>query len=817
MSRLNLWAFLGIFLGMVGVHREACGQAVGVEVVVDTAFTAGELEGYVSYLVYAQFENPGDFLSAVFADSTSTESGPLSLQAPCGCYNPITTSVVMDATNNSNFWAFEPFALNEYDTFWTIGLLSGNVQGQEQLPLWSSFDIADPNDMCDIEVDDGAAYVLGTPPNAMAGDDLKVVVARVTTCGDWTLNLNLQVFVNGDQENDQLFLLDANGGPIQIEDPCEDYDEVEANVSGLVTQCAGLPTNVELEFLGLSQADENTSYTLVTSTDNFATDTAIVSQTGSNQFPGLEVGDYQVWVSNEYGCKDTTSFSVTSPLPIEASITLAEDNECYGEGNGEALIVLPDSTLTGGTGNLLVTATGPLGNVVNPSNDEFGRVWEGLACQDGSGVFAFSVSDANGCTLHDTVVVNCPEPIEVTFSYGNVVCQGDADGFIVAEASGGSGELYLQSQFETVPLEEGLLDLGPAIYNVYVVDDFDCRHADTASLFLITEPSALEFVTPIPVTNPSCGLDCDGEVAVEAFGGMGALEVSYYNESINQLFADSASLCPGDYIITVTDTSGCELDTLVVVEAPDPLDFLIFTTDVTCTGMSNGSADVYPFGGEVSDEEWNLVVVDTAGNSVIDDLNNLAAMTYTAFVTDQIGCSHSETFDIEVTNETDMELILLASPVTCWNAADGTVTVSVNGGLGPFTYEWNDPFAQSTSTAVGLTEDVYSVVVTDAVGCRRSATQRVEAIEGCLYIADALTPNGDGKNDEWIVGGLEDYPDAEVLVFNRWGQKVFSATGGEKLWDGRWDGVLLPIADYYYTIELFPRALPIRGTVTLKY
>ena len=74
-------------------------------------------------------------------------------------------------------------------------------------------------------------------------------------------------------------------------------------------------------------------------------------------------------------------------------------------------------------------------------------------------------------------------------------------------------------------------------------------------------------------------------------------------------------------------------------------------------------------------------------------------------------------------------------------------------GEAPFTFEWSDPFSQTASTAVGLTEDTYTVVVTDALGCRRSTSQAVEAIEGCLFIADALTPNNDGKNDDWVVGG----------------------------------------------------------------
>ena len=797
------------------------GQAIGVEVVVDTAFYGpntptpedafdpeGILDGYVSYLVYVNFTNEDDVLSAVFSDiGFYPQGGSLGLNAPCGCWNPITNSMVMDATNNSLLWQFPATAMYEYDTFWTIGQLSGDAPGQT--PTWISSPSIDGTNICSSQVGNGSAFVTGTPVNATAGEDLKIVVARVTTCGDWTLNLYLQVFVDGDTDQEQLYFLDADGqGAITVEDPCEDYDEAEANVTGTVPACAGLTTDVALEFLGLDT--EETTYTLATSTDGFVSDTTVLSQTASTQFPGLEEGDYEVYVANEFGCYDTTAFSVEAPPAIEAAIELTDDNSCFGE--ADAVVVLPDSTLLGGTGGLVVTAVNPQGATINPVQANGLYTWDGLVCIDGEGDFIFTVSDANGCTLKDTVQVNCPEPIDVVIDYGDVVCQGDADGFIVAEASGGSGDLYLTNATETVLASDGLLDLGPSTYQVYVFDDFNCS-SDTV-IVEIEEPAALE-ISIGDITNPSCGLDCDGEVALSAIGGSGALDVSYFNTTTGGLSTDSIGLCAGDYVATVTDTSGCQLSALFEVEAPAPLDFLIAPTNATCTGMSNGSADIFPIGGTVSDQEYDWVVLDTAGN--VANLNNLSEMTYTALVTDQIGCSYSETFDIGIDFVTDMELNTLTSPVTCWNAADGTATVSVNGGEAPFSFEWSDPFGQTTSTAVGLTEDTYTVVVTDALGCRRTASQFVDAIEGCLFIADALTPNDDNKNDDWVVGGLEDYPESKVMVFNRWGQKLFESEGGKERWDGRFNGARLPVADYYYTIELFPEALPIRGTVTLKY
>ena len=818
----------------------AFGQAIGVEVVVDQAFYGvtdppstldpdGQLDGYVSYLVYAKFQNPTDVLSAVFADVNGfAGSGPLSLQTEGNCWNPDESSVALSVENSSFAWQTLPdeYGLWKYDTFWTIGMLASDDPGA--IPLTVNMD-NDGSDICNLSVDNGAIFMAGQNVNNLAGEDLRIVIARITADGDWSLNLNLQVFPEGSSADEQLFILNANGGPIQQEDVCGGYDDEEPMFTGLDLPCYGDSADVEMEFLGVDEDLEETFYTLVT----FDSEGAVTSEeeTESRTFEDLGPGKYEVLVSNTYGCYDTVQFEVVEPAEFVVNFDLVDDNECDNE--ADAVVYLSDDAFSGGTLGLGGTPTfdvrDPLGNFVVETPTDTGIVWDGLACVGGSGQFVFLASDLNGCEVVDTIQVNCPAPIEWSVEFGDLTCHSDlvgfgADGFIVAEATGGSDSLYLNIGVEEVPLAEGFVDLTPSTYQVHVRDVFNCT-SDTVEV-TIEQPDAIKifggsgvFDPSVDVTEPECGLDCNGAIAITAEGGTGPLNFTFYNLDYGTTSTDSTGLCAGEYRITVTDTVGCLVETVVDIDAPDELGFLITAINATCTGMSNGSALVYPYGGDSNTidgvPQLDLLVVDTAGNEV--NLTNLSEMTYLATVTDQVGCTHSETFDIGIDVETDMEVYTLTSPVTCWNAADGTATVSVKGGQSPFTYEWSDPYGQTTATAVGLTEDTYTVVVRDALGCRRTASQDVDAIEGCLFIPDALTPNGDNKNDDWIVGGLEDYPESEVSVYNRWGQRVFFSVGGKERWDGKLNAMLLPVADYHYTIDLFPGALPIRGTVTLKY
>ena len=779
-------------------------QMTGITIEVDTAFYGpntptpddtfdplGTLDGFVTYKVYADFTNSTDEISAIYSDVAVLGTIPMEIDAPCGCFNPVATSVLMDASNSSFFWG--AFPLWEYDTYWTIGMESSDSPGD----IPQSIDLPDGEDICSSSISDGAFFVLSSPTNAIAGDDLRILIAQVTTCGDWCFGASFHIFVEGQQTNPQFF---EPTEQICVSNPCEPYLSEEATVSGAVLPCAGGSSTVEVEFLGVGDPTL-ASYVLLDEAGEL-----IVGPQSNSSFDDLSPGNYSMVTIDEFTCMDTTSFAVTAPGPIQADFELVSNNDCFGEGDATVCLLAPGAS--GGSGDLIISVFDPVGLDV-ASVGGANECWTDLVCQDGDGAFTFSVNDSEGCSLDTVLFVNCPLPIEALITTSDIDCQGNANGAISAEASGGSGDLFIVVNSDTLLLPDTVLGLVPGNYNVQIIDIFDCSGGTEVIEVMEPDDITLQIVSAAPIT---CGSDCNGAVDLLYFGGTGILTLEI-SDALSGLVASSQdSLCASEYVASIIDDNGCIANEPFLIDAPPPLEFLISTTSATCTGMSNGSADIFPAGGT---GELTWMVTDTLGN--IANLNNLSEMTYTATVSDVLGCQITDTFSIDVAIITDMILTTFPSPVTCWNAEDGTITVSIDGGDSPFTYLWSDPYNQTSATAIGLTEDTYTVTVTDAIGCNLTVSEAITHIEGCLFIADALTPNGDGYNDEWIVGGLLDFPQSEVKVYNRWGQLLFFSNEGDVHWDGRFNNQRLPVADYYYTIELSPYDPPITGTVSLKY
>ena len=499
----------------------------------------------------------------------------------------------------------------------------------------------------------------------------------------------------------------------------------------------------------------------------------------------LCVGAYLANAIDENGCVVQEAFQVMAPDSILFDVVL-EDVTCNGEANGSICV----ENAAGGTGALSYQVDPPAG------------AFQFDPCFDlAAGTYVVTVMDEVGCEVSsDPQLLIEPDAIQLILTPTEITCTSYADGLLTVEGIGGTGALSLvEPEDGALPFTLENLDEGPV--GVTVQDENGCLITEAAE---IIEPDSLQ-VEWLFLEDVVCGGDCDGTAIIDFSGGTGTVLLTLNGlEDYN-----FAALCASQYTATVVDANGCMDSTQFEITEPDPIEVLIDVTNVTCTGMNDGEVNIFPIGG-TGDITWDVLEEGI-------DLLNLYEGIYNVTAIDSTGCIEDSAFTVAADVDTDMIINMLSSPVTCWNEQDGTATASVVGGFQPIEYLWSDEGAQTTATATGLYEDTYSVVVTDSLGCTLTRVVTVDPTIGCFFIAEAITPNGDGYNDEWIVGGLEFFPTAEVRVFNRWGQQMFYSRGYQERWDGRYNNAPLPVADYYYVIEFAGDKDPITGTVTLKY
>lgn len=96
-------------------------------------------------------------------------------------------------------------------------------------------------------------------------------------------------------------------------------------------------------------------------------------------------------------------------------------------------------------------------------------------------------------------------------------------------------------------------------------------------------------------------------------------------------------------------------------------------------------------------------------------------------------------------------------------------------------------------TAIIQQTTTFTVIATNDAGCSDSSSVLIEVEdvlicnESTLFIPSAFTPNGDGRNDVWRIRG-QSIEAVDVMVYNRWGQKIFETTDLQQGWDGRFEG-----------------------------
>lgn len=210
--------------------------------------------------------------------------------------------------------------------------------------------------------------------------------------------------------------------------------------------------------------------------------------------------------------------------------------------------------------------------------------------------------------------------------------------------------------------------------------------------------------------------------------------------------------------------------------------------------------------GNVTQYVW-VVSNDTIATTTVGTTNLLAAnQNVTVYMETTTGCAP----DPDVVDTTFLVQIIIiepiANPIIECNQTVGDVEVIPTGnGSSPYTFELSGLGTNSDGMFNNVPVGAYTLFTTDSQGCK-DATEVAIAFDACNDPApiEAISPNGDGFTDTWQIAHIEDYPENEVYIFDRWGQRVYHKKGYENAdgWDAQYLGVDLPASTYYYFLEI---------------
>lgn len=147
----------------------------------------------------------------------------------------------------------------------------------------------------------------------------------------------------------------------------------------------------------------------------------------------------------------------------------------------------------------------------------------------------------------------------------------------------------------------------------------------------------------------------------------------------------------------------------------------------------------------------------------------------------------------------DINFSFVKKDVECNFSSLGKIEVTIVSTNPPYSFVWSG--GQTTSTINDLQPGNYSLTITDGSGNDTLVLFSIKEIICEIAPEIVFTPNGDGYNDTWQIGNIQYYPENLILVYNRWGQKVYEHQGIYEPWDGK-DLLGVPVPDgvYYYVV-----------------
>ncbi|MEM8906371.1 MAG: hypothetical protein AAGD05_00880, partial [Bacteroidota bacterium] len=454
--------------------------------------------------------------------------------------------------------------------------------------------------------------------------------------------------------------------------------------------------------------------------------------TGEGQAQALKLGpgDHQLTVTDGAGCTTVASVNISENI-LNLSADLVQTAEITCNGASTAALTVE---VNGGKGPYAYqwSATQLSGAEAN-----------GL----GAGTYEVQVSDASGKNSTAKITIKEPEALSATTKVDTPASTGNADGKANARVSGGTGKYtYRWDNGESTKTAS---KLAPGDHSLTITDEAGCSTVATIS---ISENILNLSADLVQTTNITCNGSSTAAVKVEVSGGKGPYT---YQWSATQLSgAEANGLGAGTYEVQVNDVSGKSSTAKITIKEPEALSANIRIEAPASTDNADGKASARVSGGTGKyTYRWD-------NGETTETASKLAPGEHQISVSDEAGCQ-------TIANATITENVLVLSvdlvqegEVQCYGDASAKIKAEVNGGKGPFTYQWSDPSLNGEQVG-NLKAGTYTLTVSDSSGKVQTAKTTIAEPPALVAQAEILAPastdNSDGQAKVNPGGGVGPY------------------------------------------------------------
>lgn len=529
------------------------------------------------------------------------------------------------------------------------------------------------------------------------------------------------------------------------------------------------------------------------------------------QFPGPGPGTYPVTLSviSSEGCTAQTMQNVVVP-PCEFRVAISGDTICPGQcitmhpqmsygippyifswsdGSTDSIRTVCPSETTIYT----ITVTDALGDVatdtaqVTISNGpNFQAILENPACfagsngsidpaasgfgpftyqwQNGStnstlsglsaGQYPLTVTDRFGCAS-DTVF-NLDEPDQLVFAAQAISSTCNlANGIVEAiNVSGGTPGYNYSLNGSTPQIQNTFTGLAPGTFSLIVADTAGCSAQQTITVNALSVPSLMN----LSLESATCEYNNGVIQLLQIDGGVAPFVVSF-NSGLPQAFTASpltfSQLSDTSYTLSITDASGCALDSTIEINRIDGPNGLTFSTQPATCGVDNARLQINSILGGTPDY---LIAFNGQQQSGAMMYDSLAPGQYALQIMDSLGCSFDTLVSIFALPNLNSVATVIQN-ARCYGSADGSGQISISSGSSPFTISWSN--GATDELADGLPAGTYTVNISDSVGCVNQHSVTILHPDSLQFDMLAINPVCNQNNGELVAqnasGGVEPY------------------------------------------------------------